>query len=73
MIRKVRVHITILIDDSRGIDINDPDRWVAGFITDDNQIIYDTQFNNPGELSYKPVIFNIDPSNRIRKKYTFHS
>lgn len=72
MIRKVRVHITILIDDSRGINLDDPDRWVAGFITDDNEIIYDTQFNNPGELSYKPVVFVIDPSNRTGKKYTFH-
>jgi hypothetical protein len=73
MIRKVRVHITILIDDSRGFRLDDPDRWVAGYITDDNMIIYDTQFTQAGELSYRPVITNIDPNNKQRKKYTFHS
>lgn len=49
------------IDSDRELPLSETRRWVAGFIVNEGDLLYDTDFRGPGEKSFDPIVTITDP------------
>jgi hypothetical protein len=57
MIKRVRITAIILVDDERGLDINNPDIYNITLLDEENDdVIFDTQLKRKGEKTFRPEV-----------------
>ena len=57
MLKRIRITQVIIVDDSRGIDLEDPNNYNFTLLDKANdKFIFDTQLKLKGEKSYKPRV-----------------
>jgi len=57
MLKRIRITQVLIVDDARGIDLENPSNFNVTILDKENdEVIFDTQLKRPGEKSYRPRI-----------------
>jgi hypothetical protein len=57
MIKRVRITSIILVDDERGLDINNPNTYNITLLDRENDdVIFDVQLKRKGEKAFRPEV-----------------